>query len=210
MKIDELTYEQTKLIAEYRDWYFKQATSIEPADRPRAEKAALRMAEIAGMKVDKMQWVISPVDFSLCSEPPRSSLGNTFWDSIGNYISTSLMAPFSTQLRTSISAALNAPIGASLSELFRFSLWCELSSWLNESLKPALNDIGWLAYYSYIVNIMKIECDDLTREKLQLHNDVTSSCFALWITPEVLVLCDRPLSVKIVNDKLVGLTWRTE
>jgi hypothetical protein len=52
--IEKLTAEQTSKIAEYRERFFAQATSTEPADRKRAEKAARAIAEIGSVKVGRV------------------------------------------------------------------------------------------------------------------------------------------------------------
>jgi hypothetical protein len=150
MKIDELTNEQQDKISEYRNRYFQQATSTDPSDRPRAEVSARKMADIAGVKIKEIYWVLSPDN------------------------------------------------GASLSDSLR------------ASLSDSLSDTGWLVYYTYAVDTIGIEVTDSMREKLRLYNEIAASCFAMWILPGTVILCDRPESVEIVNGKLIDLKWRTK
>lgn len=155
----KLTPEQESRIEEYHRRYFSQATSCEPADRERAEAAARRMAEIAGVHVcGGVHWVNTPMD------------------------------------------------GASL----RDSLWVSLSSSLSSSLWDSLWDTEWVAYYTYAVEVLGVEIDESTREKLRLHNEIAASCFALWLVPGAVILCERPQSVELRDGKLVGVEWRNK
>ena len=89
-----LTDEQQAKIVEYRDRFFKQATSTELADRPRAEAAAKRMAEIGGVKVNDVVWVMFPQDgaekYGAVWGSLRDSLMDSLWDSLSASLSTSL------------------------------------------------------------------------------------------------------------------------
>ena len=158
--ITALTPEQTAKIAEYRERYFAQATSTKPADRPRADAAARRLAEIGGVNVAHVVWVASPADGA--AEYGRA------WGSLG------------ASLRDSFGASLGA----------------------------SLRDSGWLAYYSYGVEVLGVSCGNRERELLGLHNEIAASCFALWIVPGMVILCERPATVEVVDGRLVGLTWR--
>lgn len=62
MKIEKLTTEQESQIAVYRDRYWRQAISTESADRPRAETAAKRLAEIGGLENCCVLWVANPIE----------------------------------------------------------------------------------------------------------------------------------------------------
>ena len=82
MKIEKLTQEQEAQIQLYRERYWQQATSTEPADRPRAEAAARRLAEIGGVDVKSVTWVLSP-------EQGAQEYGDT-WDAIRAALGASL------------------------------------------------------------------------------------------------------------------------
>jgi hypothetical protein len=146
MRIEKLTIE------EYREKYFWQAVSTEPADRARAEAAALKIAKIVGVEINSVEWVDSP----------------------------KLMA----------------------------SLWASLGDSLGASLGSSLMDTGWLAFYSFCADELKIKIDDTSREKLRLHNEIAASCFALWIVPGTIILCERPSRIEITDGKLVGIECR--
>ena len=180
--ITKLTPDQESKISEYRGRHFAQATSTEPADRPRAEKAARRMTEIAGVKINKVIWCENPVDRL------RDSLSDSLWDSLR----CSLRDSFRTSLCDSLWASLRASLRASLSDSLWDSLW----------------DTGWLAYYSCAVDVLGVEIDDKNRELLDLHNEIAASCFAVWIVPGTAILCERPTEVEIIDGKLVNIYFR--
>jgi hypothetical protein len=45
--------------------------------------------------------------------------------------------------------------------------------------------------------------------KLDLWIATLESCFAVWIVPGTVILCERPATVEIKGGRLVGLTWRS-
>jgi len=163
-KITELTSAQRAQVAVYRDRYWRQAISTEPADRPRAEAAARRLAEIGGVNISRIVWVESPL--------AGSEQYGAAW--------------------------------ASLSD----SLWASLSDSLWDSLWASLRDQPWLCWCTYAVEVLEIDCSDEHFELLRLHNEIAASCFALWIVPGTVILCERPSEVEIKGNKLVGLSWR--
>jgi phosphatidylinositol kinase/protein kinase (PI-3 family) len=163
----KLTKKQKAKVTEYKNKYFNQAISIDRADKPRAEAAAQKLAEIGGVKNPKIIWVSSPDEKDTICE----SLSATLWDS----------------LRSSL----------------RDPLWDSL----RDPLWDSLRDSGWLCYYTYVVEMLKIKCDNKTLELLNLHNEIASSCFAIWITPNSIILCDRPTSVTIEDGNVVDMKW---
>ena len=241
MKLKELTAEQTSQIEVYRKRYFEQATSTAPADRARAEAAARRLAEIGGVKVNDVTWVLTPemgmreyeeAQTSLkdslkasLSASLSDSLRASLWDSLKDSLRASLSASLSDSLRASLWDSLWNSLRASLSDSLRASLWDSLWNSLRASLSDSLRaslwdslwyslwyslwDSDWLCWYSYAVDVLGIECSDEHRELLSLHNKVATSCFAMWIIPGKVILCERPESVKIDDGRLVELTWRT-
>ena len=234
--ITTLTPEQTAKIAEYRERYWQLATSTEPADRPRADAAARRLAEIGGVNVAHVVWVASPADGAAEYGRAWGSLGDSLRDSFGASLRDSLRDSFGdsfgallrdslrASLRDSFGALLGASLGASLRDSLRDSLWDSLWASLRDSLRASLRDSlwdslwaslgaslwdsGWLAYYSYGVEFLGVSCGDRERELLGLHNEIAASCFALWIVPGMVILCERPATVEVVDGRLVGLTWR--
>ena len=239
-----LTPEQTAQIAEYRERYFAQATSTKPADRPRADAAARRLAEIGGVNVAHVVWVASPADgaaeygraWASLRDSLRASLGASLRDSLRDSLraslGASLRASLGASLRDSLRDSLWASLGASLRDSLRDSLWDSLWASLRDSLRASLRDSlraslrdslwdslwaslgaslwdsGWLAYYSYGVEFLGVSCGNRERELLRLHNEIAASCFALWIVPGMVILCERPATVEVVDGRLVGLTWR--
>jgi hypothetical protein len=181
--ITELTKKQEAKVTEYKNKYFNQAISTDRADRPRAEAAARRLAEIGGIKNPKIIWVSSLDERDTICKSPYATLRNSLWDSLIN------------SLRSSLNHSLRDSLRDSLIDSFI------------DSLLGSLCDSGWLCFYTYAVEILKIKCDDNTLELLKLHNEIASSCFAIWITPESVILCDRPTSVTIEDGQVVDMKW---
>ena len=214
--IKKLTEEQSAKVKDYRDRYFRQAVSTDPSDRPRAEAAALRLADIGGIKCEKVHWVQDPSEGSTL----RSSLSDSLWASLRSSLSDLLWDSLWASLRSSLSDllwdSLWDSLSASLSDLLWDSLMDSLSASLSDSLWESLSDsisdslwdTGLLAYYSYVVDILGIKIDEKTRELLGLHNEIASSCFAIWIVPGALILCERPEYVDIKYGKVVSIKWR--
>jgi hypothetical protein len=236
MKIERLTKEQKSKIEEYREKYFGQAVSTEPADRARAEVAALKIAKIAGVEISSVVWVDSPkqgdslrgslwdslrdslrdsLGDSLGDSLRDSlgdSLGDSLWDSLGDSLrdslGDSLWDSLGDSLRDSLGDSLGDSLRDSLGDSLRDSLGDSLWDSLWDSLGDSLWDTGWLAFYSFCAEELNIKIDELTREKLRLHNEIAASCFAFWIVPGTIILCERPSRIEITNGKLVGIEWR--
>ena len=102
-KIEKLTPEQENSITECYRKHFGLATITEPADRPRAEAAARRMAEIGGVKVKRVVWVVSPDDGAKSYVDEWASLR--------------------ASLRDGLRASLRASLGDSLRDSLRDGLW---------------------------------------------------------------------------------------
>jgi len=178
--IEQLTPEQEQRLQQHRDEWFRLAASTEPAERPAAEAAARELAELGGVKVQRVVWVTTP-------EAGTAEWRASFTD-----------AP-STLLRDSLWASLRTSLWASLWD----SLWDSLcaSPW------ASLRDSPWIAWYLFGAEI-GVQYNAEAHRKLDLTEQLLRSCFACWIGLGVVVLCERPATVEIQDGKLVGLTWR--
>jgi hypothetical protein len=216
MKINDLTNEQREQIAVYRDRYFRWATSTDLADRERAEAAARRMAETGGVKIQRVVWCMSPEDCAVeyrqvwdslrdslrdsFSDSLSDSLRDSLMDSLGGSLWDSLMDSFRDSLMDSLMDSLGGSLLGSLRDSFRGSL--------RDSLGGSFRGSPWLCWYTYGVDVLGVSCSDQYKELLALHNEIAASCFAAWIAPGCIVLCERPATAEIVDGRLVGLTWR--
>lgn len=231
-EITELTTEQEKQIAEYRKRYWEQAISTEPVDRNRAEEAIETLAKTGNIKVDKIIWVTSPD----AGKNAYNTAWNLFKTSVGTQLTYSFESPFWTSFETSFKTyfwtAVRASLRPSLSNLLCSSLWISFESSLRASLwnsfmipfdtslknilwrllldsfRDSITDLASLMYYNYAVDVLGINVDDSDKKLLALNNEVAASCFAAWIAPKTIILCERPKTVKIEGGKLVELTWR--
>jgi hypothetical protein len=240
----------TEKIEEYRSRYFALATSCKPADRARAEKAALRMSDISEIKTNTIHCVNNSIDARLLWGSLSDSLSEVLWEHLMDLLKGSLWEPLRGSLREVLWISPGESMGESLSESLRESLWIYLRKSLSESLCETLRESSlrellrvslrellgeslwdslgesrwasvsdslwnslrtsdWFAFYSFCVDELKIKIDDSTHGKLRLHNDIAASCFALWMVPGTIILCERPKSVEIIDGRLVNITeWR--
>jgi hypothetical protein len=212
MKLYELTQEQQEKLVEFRAKVFSQATSTEPADRVRAEAAARRMAEIAGVVVNKVVWVSTPEQGQAAYSEAWASLSDSLSDSLRDSLWDSLWDSLRVSLRVSLWDSLRVSLWDSLRVSLWVSLWDSLSDSLRGSLRDSLwdslRDSPWQAFYTFAALHMGVEYVPDAMEKLNLHREIGASCFAMWIVPGTVILCDRPQTVEVVDGKLVSLTWR--
>jgi hypothetical protein len=99
---------------------------------------------------------------------------------------------------------------SSLRSSLESSLESSLRSSLRSSLESSLWDSGWLCYYVYAREVGGVEYDPKFNALLDLHCEIAASCFALWIVPGAVILCERPAAVEVTDGRLVGITWRSE
>ena len=203
-KITKLTPEQEQQIAVYRDKYFAFATSTKPVDLEAGKKAALRLAELAG--VDNCEIVI--VD----NPGQGDSLWNSLRDSIRDSICASLRDSLWDSLRDSIRELLRDSLRESLWdspwESLSASLWESLWDSLSVSIWASIWDASWLAYYSYAVEVLSIECSDRHRDILKCYTTIAENFTAIWIVPGKIILCNKPTNVTIKNSKVTDIKWR--
>jgi hypothetical protein len=237
--IDKLTPEQELLLAKYREDVFTAATST-VTDRPKAEAAACRLAELGGLKVQEVVWVLSPEqgkreyqqswkllqdslwaplkdslqDSLLGSlrnsleDSLRVSLLDSLWDSLRispwDSLQDSLWKSLEGSLRVSLENSLQDSLRASL----RASLRNSLLDFLRDSLWNSSRDAGWLTFYRFCGELAEYREED--QETLQLYQQLLDSCFACWILPGKIILCERPQAVEIYDEKLIGVSWSAE
>jgi hypothetical protein len=136
----------------------------------------------------------------------RDSLSDSLWTSLRTSLWTSLRDSLRTSLRTSLSDSLWDSLRTSLSD----SPWTSLRTSLRDSLWDSLSDSNLLCYYTYVTKVLGILCSDQHRELLRLHNEIAASCFALWIIPGTIILCERPKSVTLdeIGKNVINLEWQ--
>ena len=78
---------------------------------------------------------------------------------------------------------------------------------LRASLWDSLGDSGWTAFYAAGRDVIGVEYDPKYAEILRLHEEIGASCFALWIVPGAVILCERPSKCDVVDGRLVNIEW---
>jgi hypothetical protein len=206
--ITELTSEQQAALVAHRQRYFDLATCTDPTDRPKAEAAARALAEIAGVKVGAVVWVNNPEEGKAEYDRALASLQASLRDSLRYNLEASLWASLRDSLRYNLEASLQVSLGASLGDSLGASLGDSLWASLRASFWASLQDTDWLACYAF-GRTLGIAYDPAQSGKLDLWIAALESCFAVWIVPGAIILCERPETVKVVRGNLVGITWRT-
>jgi hypothetical protein len=199
--ITKLTDEQEIAISEYRDRYFRQAIDCHPANRVMAENAAMIIAEITDVKWDTIEWVNDP---ALCDCDNRlleySDLDRLYWEifhSVGGDTMEMLDELLGNPLDDSLfGSAIFEKLSEQTIEAIRKSWW---DSFLSS---------GWTAHYTYAVEVLGVKCEENGLDFLNACSEISRSCFALWIDKGKIVLCERPLSVEVVDGKMIGIKWR--
>jgi len=230
--LNELTSKQLKIAQQYRDKYFSLATSTRLADRTRAENAAKRIAEIGRVKDDVIHWVNSPME----GETLKESIDDLFWKTVkkafgellGEHLSASFRNSFSGSIKDSVRSLLvksfKDSLGSSFAKFFTRSFVesfyvlfdvsiCESLGdcdcvYLWDSLWDSINDSGWLCKYTCCAEMFGVEYEQEAKELLHLYNEISASCFAFWLTPGSIILCERPEDVSVVDGKLITAGWR--
>jgi hypothetical protein len=205
--IEKLTKKQEAKLVEYRQKYFDQATSTERADRERAELAARRLAELGDVKVEEVVWVSSSQEgkekYDSIRKSPCDSFRAFLWDSLRSLLKSSLLDSLWGSLRGSLWDSLWDSFWESFNDLLKVSFGVSL----RDSFLDSINDSGFLALATFAVEELGVEISTEDQEKLHLANEILSSCFALWVVPGSMILCERPKSVEVGDGKLIGMEW---
>lgn len=134
--------EPKKVITEHFREYLSRVTSTLPADRPRAEAAAKRLAVILKIKTNEVTWVFDP----------------------------------------------------------------QIAS--DEFLKADNPAMAWEASMVFADDVIGIS-EGYSNEEMQLLEELDASCFAAFIMPGKIILCDRPAMVGLRDGYLVPTSWRS-
>lgn len=222
------TDEQQELLAEYRKRTFNLATSTEPADRPRAVTAAKQLAKIGGITVKEILWVNSPEEgkeeydaswngfwggmWASLHEDLRQSLCNGLRMNLYDYLWQNLSESLQDNLWYSLPRDLLDSPRYTLRQNLRYRLWDNLRYSLQDSLQHSLwstlRDACWVASYDFLAAVGLATYSPRPAGLLELYKELLESCFALWILPGGVILCERPREAEVEDGKLLALTWR--
>lgn len=213
-KIIKLTAEHKRKVVEYHDRFFHMATSTRPGDWRRSEKAALRLAEIGGLKNCKVTIVENPKEGFLLQKSLWAPLEDTLKMSIEYDLLGSIDASLGYTLGSSgeeiLWALLKLPLYNSLVDSIEGSIKNLLSISLGSSLWNSFWCSSWIAHYLFAVEELGIECSDKHREMLDIYCEITEHTSAIWIIPGTIIICKKPNLVKIKEFKMVSVEWKEE
>jgi len=138
---------------------------------------------------------------SLLDKAVFGALRATFYDALCGTLFTSLRCSLHGSLSEARydSLRLSDTIYTAKLDIFYSSLF--------DLLYNAVYDSGRTALYSFCRDVLGVVYDPVKSHQLDLWNTLWESCFAAWITPKTIVLCERPKTVKIVDGKLDSFTW---
>ena len=134
-----LTDEQRQQIEALRNNWFRIATSIERADRPRAKKAVKALAASSGVTVTEIEWVESPkAGAEAYKRLLRGSLDDLLNDLLQGLLQDSLQDPLQYEVRNSVRDSLRGPLWHLLQYEVRYSLEKKLQDLLWGNLRGSL------------------------------------------------------------------------
>lgn len=230
MSIDE---KQETDIFKYYKKYWQQTISTERADRERAERAAGRMAEIAGVKVNEIIWVESAEEGRVAYDKAwalnKDSFDDSTWPPLQALLKNTTLAPrpFSyekwalirTLYRDKLEYLFKDPIWNSVRNLINNlpGHWVSykvssgvvglLWEFFDEAVYNSIRESFRLTYDTYAVDVLGVNVSEKALELLELRKEITASCFAVWLVPGHIILCDRPKHVEIKDNWLKKITW---
>jgi hypothetical protein len=184
-KISSLTNEQRLTLDKFRQRMFDAAIST-VTDKLAAE-SAISVIVAPAMNKYEVHWVTDP--------QAAASLWNSLRDSLRDSIGASLGA--------SLWDSLWASLGASLRDSIRTSLWDSLK----DSLWDSLWETNWTASYLFPIEIGIVEVEADKSELIKAFAEFGQHAFALWVLPGHIIALEKPKSVKVKDEKLVGISW---
>lgn len=113
----------------------------------------------------------------------------------------------------------NPEQGDSLRDSLRNPVWDSLIDSLCNTVRGSLRDplrntdwytprdTGWLAYYSYAVEVLGVECSDKHCELLKCYTTIAENFTAIWILPGKIILCNKPTNVTVVDGNVTDIQW---
>lgn len=63
-------------------------------------------------------------------------------------------------------------------------------------------DAYWVAFYKFCEEILGIEYDKVSSQRLDWHADIVKSCMWIWSFEDVCICCERPTKLQIIEDRL--------
>ena len=175
------------------DAAIKWATCTDPADRLKAEAAALVLVPGA-----KIHWVNTPQEGASLWASLWDSLRASLWYSIRDSLRASLWDSLWDSLRASLWASLRDSLRASL----RVSLWYSIRASIRDSHHTPLARIA--RSIDPAAGTIDPAAGNFAWDAIEA---LRESCFAIWMLPGHVTLCERPSSVKMRDGRVVDIKW---
>jgi hypothetical protein len=211
-KVDSLTPSQSSRLAEIRQEFFERATSTK-TDRVRATDDMNMLISVlpyaAGYGTDadftkpSFTWFTSPHKCQEFYQSIRRLRVHTH--SVRDSIE---MSPIYGQVITSrVLQSTNSSLWNQLID----PLWLDRSSKIVEVLADcawnSLVDLPWVAQYTFLSEFPEVKLPTEALTRLLALKQLLSNCFAVWVAPRNIILCDNPIRVEIQDGQVAGLEF---
>ena len=197
------------------DAAIKWATCTDPADRAKAEAAALVLVPGA-----QIHWVNTPQGGDSLSDSLRDSLCDSLCDSLSDSLRDSLWDSLSASLmdlyrdslwgslRDLLRDSLSASLCDSLSDSFSDSLCDSLRASFWDSFWDSLRASFWDSHHTPLAHIARSLNPTASNPHWDAIEALHESCFAIWVLPGHVILCERPSVVEMRDGRVVYMWWK--
>ena len=209
-KVDSLTPSQSSRLVEIRQEFFKYATTTltRRGDTSAFMGDLLSVYDLPYMDsgrdhAPEFTWFSNPKkcrDFYKSLQQPKVHT-HSVRDSIelspiyGHVITSSV-------LQSVTNALWNPLIG---------SLWLNRTSPIVEVLADcawnSFVDLPWVAQYTFLSEFPEVKLPGQSLTRLEAMKNLLTSCFAVWVAPRNIILCDNPIRVEIQDGQVAGLEF---
>jgi hypothetical protein len=211
-KITTLTEAQAARVVTWRAEWLAHGCNTAPADRPRAQAAITAMYEVIGEKPPVFLWFDSPMAAALAAgllksvsekKPLKaeldSQLDSQLYSQLGSQLYSQL---YYSQLGSQLYSQLDSQLDSQLGSQLVSQLYSQLYSQLRSHARSAVNVrmatgwwIGWVAFYTYLQDVLGLEADAETTRRLGIWKDYLQSGF--WFMPyQGMCFCsERPSAI---------------
>jgi len=195
-----------------RDKWVAIGLSTEPASRPSAEDALIRMYRQAGLRDPRIVWCTSPLAAQLVRLVLRDSVSASVRDSVSasvrasvrasvsDSVSASVRDSVSDSVRDSVSASVSASVRASVSASVSASVLDSVRDSVSASVRDSVRDSiwyyhcgqaeWWLSFYDVFSGLVPAV------DRLRPQMDLAESCGWCWLGRDLVLACERYSAVR--------------
>ena len=210
MKINSITPEQA---ARFHEWVAKWVDiglSTEPADFERAEAAALKVYALCKMKKPKtVLRVDSPFSSARAGKAALamlnkdSSLSSALAYNVSHQVLGRVGSKVESAIEFRVKSEVWSEVGHHVWSRVESQVWSPIWSKVSSQVGPLSYNFrsgnswssGWCSYVSFIRDVLGWE--DPVLQRFSIYEELASSCGWVWWDEDVLVISDRPKTLKL-------------